>query len=87
MHGRIDPHHTAVAVGTVGFFQGVNGGVAVIGDPGDAGVVVLGDLNVQNDGVVGGTPLRVAKEVTQRVGNQRTGGFIKDNVVEWKNIG
>ena len=82
MHGRIDPHHTAVAVGTVGFLQGVNRGVAVIGDPGDAGVVVLGDLNVQNDGVVAAAGAGIAKEIAQRVGNQGACRLVKINFVE-----
>ena len=70
-HRLVDAHYTAVAVGAFRLADRVNGGVAVIRHFGGAGAGILGDLQIQNDGVIGAAPGGVAEEVPQRIGHQR----------------
>ena len=85
-HGLVDADHPTVAV-SFAFFQSVDGDVAEIGDLGGFQVLVLGDLNIQDDGVVAASQGGIAVEVPQGVGHQLAGLLVQLDFLDQVGMG
>ena len=55
--GLINPNHPAFLVGGLRFRNGIDGEVGIVRHLGIAGGGILGDLQIQNDGIVGSRPV------------------------------
>ena len=85
-NGIVDADHTAVAV-TFILGQNVNGRIGVIRDLRLAGLVVHGDLQIQNDGVIGAAAGAIAKEISQGIGHQLSRRLVEGDLVDHMGMG
>ena len=49
--------------------------------------MVLGDLHIQDDGVIGAAPCGVTEEITQGIGNQGAGGLVIVDLLHQMGVG